>query len=187
MGCPRAARKEARDPLQPVQAQRGPLGPLNCDEDCSRDPRRPPGACKKQRRVAGRAGGRRAVGGGGVQARRAPGEPRVSPRAAAITNKSGREEGSGAGRRQRSGGRCAALRPIGHSGRGPPGFPTPPSAPSAPTFEVRDDPVQLRVDRGVGHGGGGWAARRVPGRPGVPRARSLPPAQQSSPSAPGLG
>lgn len=62
-----------------------------------------------------------------------------------------------------------------------------PAARPAPTFEVRDDPVQLRVDRGVGHGG--WrAARRAEGggeeaprRPG-PCARA--PAEQSWPPEP---
>lgn len=40
----------------------------------------------------------------------------------------------------------------------------------APTFEVRNDPVQLRVDRGVGHGGSGAARRAEGGSEEAPRA-----------------
>lgn len=61
-----------------------------------------------------------------------------------------------------SGGWGWARREDTPSGVPPQGPPSTPGASLAPTFEVRNDPVQLRVDRGVRHGGA-RAARRADG------------------------
>lgn len=61
-----------------------------------------------------------------------------------------------------SGGWGWARREDTPSGVPPQGPPSTPGASPAPTFEVRNDPVQLRVDRGVRHGGA-RAARRADG------------------------